>query len=95
MGLKTNKTKKASLKAKCKRCGRCCVVFDFKNHLWKDCKYLRRLNNDTTFCSIYSRRLDKHLGDFQICIKRNKVEYDFPKCPYNRGYNLHPAYAKN
>ena len=84
-----------NLKVKCKRCGKCCVVYNFKKELWEDCKFLGKRNDDTTFCYIYRYRLGKHLGFFTICIKRKDSEYDYPNCPYNNGKDIHPAYKKS
>jgi len=87
--------KKKISQVKCKRCGRCCVVFDEKNNSWKDCPYLVRYFDGTTFCIIYRHRVGAIVGKNQICKKRVQIKYNYPGCPYNSRYDLHPAYKKD
>ena len=79
----------------CKRCGRCCIVYDKTTDSWKDCPYLVRYFDGRTFCSIYRNRYGAIVGENQICKKREQIKYSYPDCPYNCGYDLHPAYKKN
>lgn len=78
---------------KCKRCGKCCVVFNYNNNLWEPCKHLRGNIGDKTRCTIYPDRLGTYLGSLTWCKKRFELPYDIPGCPYNTGKPVHPAYS--
>jgi len=82
--------------AKCKRCGRCCIVFQGGDandpRSWLPCKYLIQYIQGGSYCFIYPHRIGAITGKGQGCIRRNAVPYDIPDCPFNDNKPLHPFY---
>jgi len=79
----------------CKRCGKCCIIFDTNINKWIDCKYLRSITGaqKLTYCEIYKTRNGKDLGFNFSCQKRSKLKFNIPGCAYNQKHlNIHPAY---
>jgi len=73
----------------CKKCGKCCIVFDKKNERWIKCPFLNKDN----LCIIYKVRIGAHLGHKAVCGYRKDLHYNIPGCPYNMSdYMTHPAY---
>lgn len=73
---------------KCTNCGKCCIIFDRKKQKWVICPYRDPIEKK---CKIYNR-LGTQLRNGFICIGRKFIPYDFPDCPYNKGFPTHPAY---
>lgn len=79
------------MKAECKRCGKCCVVYNGKN--WEDCQFLVRDGLKHTYCMGYTKRIGRDLGYGFVCGYRKDLHFNIPGCPYNKkGLNIHPAY---
>ena len=81
---------------KCKQCGLCCLVLTPNGY--EDCKfllhYLRGTSADKkTRCMIYQHRVYVINGNHQYCTLRDKLNINFPGCPYNKeGQEMHPKY---
>jgi len=92
-----NKASSSAKPIKCKRCGKCCIVWDGAS--WVDCKWLIRYlplrGADVCGCVIYKHRVYSIIGKSQYCNLRSRVPYDFPECPFNAGKGLHPHYVKS
>ena len=76
--------------SECRRCGKCCIIFNPKKQKWELCHYNEPLNNHK--CSIYSHRLGRYVGYGHVCVERKNTPFDYPDCPKNEGKPLHPAY---
>ena len=78
---------------KCKRCGICCWIYNFRHNDWYPCRYLRFSKEKTfTYCKIYNRRIGISTGENQLCGQRVNFLWDIPGCPYNTGKPLHPMF---
>lgn len=78
------------MKVRCKKCGKCCIIYNYIKQTWVSCPYL---DNKTLLCTIYKKRLGKYLGFGFTCEKRKDLKFNIPDCPYNRkGLKTHPAY---
>lgn len=82
-------TKPKILSLNCNRCGKCCVVY--VKGAWYPCRYLRGTGRIKT-CRVFASRLGRVVGEMQICSNRCEMPYDYPDCPNNKGYPIHPAY---
>lgn len=87
MSHRKNQFTQDKYKDKCKRCGKCCIVW--ANGHWEDCRYLIKYvgasgKGFTTHCSIYQHRLYAIIGIKQFCNKRDRTSYNIPGCPYNK-----------
>jgi len=81
--------------SRCKRCGNCCLVFNWDLKLWQDCKHLIRVDDNTTYCDIYEDRIGQDIGYGFICLHPHEWFYNLPNCPYNiKGRPIHPAFAE-
>lgn len=78
----------------CKRCGKCCIIFNKKKEKWIKCPFLyAHLNN---LCIIYKARIGAHLGHKAVCGYRKDLHFNIPGCPYNKDeYKTHPAYIES
>ena len=66
------------MKDKCLRCGACCG----------DCRYLVHYIDGKTRCMIYNIRLGALTVPGEWCHHRDEVPFDYPNCPYNKGFPM-------
>ena len=79
----------------CKRCGKCCLVFNWDTQQWQDCKHLIRVDDGKTYCDIYDHRIGTDIGYGFVCLKPYEWFYNIPGCPYNiKGRPIHPAFSE-
>jgi len=87
--------KKKGIKDRCRRCGLCCLVYNFDKDKYQYCPYLLHYKNKKTRCMIYSHRIGVINGYQQACTTRDKLTFNFPGCPYNRtNLDMHPHYTQ-
>lgn len=61
-----------------------------------DCRYLVRLPDGKTECSVYETRLGRDLGNGFVCTMVELTTKNYPDCPFNKvGQELHPAYKES
>jgi len=73
----------------CKRCGKCCVIYNPFTGSWEPCKYLA----DGNECLIYNDRIGKEIGYGFVCLHHKNWIWDIPGCTYFTGKKpIHPAY---
>lgn len=75
---------KKELKAKCRHCGRCCIVWDPIRYIWHDCPFLLHYVTGSTRCAIYPHRIGVIIGKNQCCNRRIDTTFNIPLCPYNK-----------
>ena len=73
----------------CNRCARCCVGRHHGKE-FSNCKFL----GEDKLCTIYENRLGRDLGNGFRCIERKYCGNDYPDCPYNFGFPMHPFYTE-
>jgi hypothetical protein len=75
---------------KCRKCAKCCVIFNYIKQIWIPCPYL---DLKTNLCTIYKKRLGTYLGYGFTCGLRKHLPYNIPDCPYNKKRRrIHPKY---
>jgi hypothetical protein len=62
---------------KCNGCGACCMLPT------GPCKYLQRLGNGLSRCTIYPNHVGTHLGGGYYCNNIMDIPDMFDGCPYN------------